>query len=307
MNRTASNRYIGRFAPSPSGPLHFGSLIAALGSYLQARSHQGLWLLRIEDLDPPREVPGAADAILRTLDAFGLHWDGPIVYQSQRHHAYCAVLDKLARQGLTYHCHCTRKMISAAGGFYNGHCRDLALPAENAATRLVMDRPVYRFHDRLQGDISVPGALAEEDFIVRRRDGLYAYNLAVVVDDAEAGITEVVRGADLLDPTVRQIALYRMLKAPEPGWLHLPLALYAGNKLSKQNHAPALDDRQPGKALWHALDFLGQEPPPALFGAGAAELLHWACRHWRLDRVPGRPNIELKCADSSHFQRPALL
>ncbi|MFP2771043.1 tRNA glutamyl-Q(34) synthetase GluQRS [Oceanisphaera sp. KMM 10153] len=307
MNKTAPNRYIGRFAPSPSGPLHFGSLIAALGSYLQARSHQGLWLLRIEDLDPPREVPGAADAILRTLDAFGLHWDGTALYQSRRLDVYQAVLDELARQGLTYHCRCTRKMVSATGGFYNGHCRDLALPAEHAAIRLVMDQPVCGFNDRLQGDISVPEALAEEDFIVRRRDGLYAYNLAVVVDDAEAGITEVVRGADLLDPTVRQIALYQMLNAPEPDWLHLPLALYSGHKLSKQNHAPALDDRQPGKALWHALDFLGQEPPSAFFGAGAAELLHWACRHWRLDRVPGRPNIELKCADSSHFQHPALL
>ncbi|OIN09620.1 tRNA glutamyl-Q(34) synthetase GluQRS [Oceanisphaera psychrotolerans] len=307
MKKTAPDRYTGRFAPSPSGPLHFGSLIAALGSYLQARSNQGQWLLRIEDLDPPREVPGAADDILRTLDAFGLYWDGTPVYQSQRHDYYRAILDDWEKRGLTYHCHCTRKMISASGGFYNGHCRERALPARNAAVRLQMNQPVYGFHDRLQGTVSVPPALAEEDFIVRRRDGLYAYNLAVTVDDAEAGITEVVRGADLLEPTVRQIALYRLLGSPEPHWLHLPLAVYSGHKLSKQNHAPALDARQPGPALWQALHFLGQHPPPALFGAEPAELLSWACQCWRLEQVPPGPHIELNCADSSHFQRPALL
>lgn len=307
MNNSAPKPYIGRFAPSPSGPLHFGSLIAALGSYLQARSQQGSWLLRIEDLDPPREVPGAADAILHTLDAFGLHWDGPLVYQSQRLEAYQAVLDDWARLGLTYHCHCTRKMIAASGGFYNGHCRNLALTDQQAATRLVMEQPVYQFHDRLQGTINIPNALAEEDFIVRRRDGLYAYNLAVVLDDAAAGITEVVRGADLLEPTGRQIALYRLLKAPLPHWLHLPLASYGGHKLSKQNHAPALDVHHPGNALWQALDFLGQQPPLDLFGAETAELLSWALLNWRLNKVPNKTNIELRCVDSSHFQHSALL
>ena len=307
MNNSAPKPYVGRFAPSPSGPLHFGSLIAALGSYLQARSQQGLWLLRIEDLDPPREVPGAADDILHTLDAFGLHWDGPLVYQSQRLDAYQAALDSWARLGLTYHCRCTRKMVAASGGFYNGHCRNLALTDRQAATRLVMEKPVYHFHDRLQGTINIPHAMAEEDFIVRRRDGLYAYNLAVVLDDAEAGITEVVRGADLLEPTGRQIALYHMLKVPVPRWLHLPLAFHAGHKLSKQNHAPALDAQQPSKALWQALDFLGQQPPLALLGASPLELLSWAQLNWCLDKVPNKTNIELRCVDSSHFQRPALL
>ncbi|WP_417617308.1 tRNA glutamyl-Q(34) synthetase GluQRS [Oceanisphaera sp.] len=307
MNNSAPRPYIGRFAPSPSGPLHFGSLVAALGSYLQARSQQGLWLLRIEDLDPPREVPGAADAILHTLDAFGLHWDGPLVYQSQRLGAYQAVLDSWSRLGLTYHCRCTRKMISASGGFYNGHCRNLALPDQEAATRLVMNRPVYHFHDQLQGTVRIPRALAEEDFIIRRRDGLYAYNLAVVLDDADAGITEVVRGADLLEPSGRQISLYQMLKAPVPRWLHLPLASHSGHKLSKQNHAPALDIQQPGQALWQALDFLGQQPPADLFGAGSSELLSWAQLNWRLSLIPKKTNIELRCVGSSHFQRPALL
>ncbi|WP_417607383.1 tRNA glutamyl-Q(34) synthetase GluQRS [Oceanimonas baumannii] len=306
MNNTAPDRYTGRFAPSPSGPLHFGSLIAALGSYLQARSQSGQWLVRIEDLDPPREVPGAADDILRTLDAFGLHWDGELVYQSRRHDRYQEILDSWAADELTYHCHCTRKQITAAGGLYSGHCRELNLPAHNAAVRLKMTAPVYGFHDRLQGTVKVAAALAEEDFIVRRRDGFYAYNLAVVIDDMDAGITEVVRGADLLEPTARQIALYRLLKAHEPGWLHLPLAMFQGHKLSKQNHAPALDKKTPGNALWQALSFLGQQPPSQLFGAGAEELLSWAVPNWHLNKVPPGPQIALNYADSSHFQRPAL-
>ncbi|OXY80490.1 tRNA glutamyl-Q(34) synthetase GluQRS [Oceanimonas doudoroffii] len=306
MNTTAPDRYTGRFAPSPSGPLHFGSLVAALGSYLQARSLAGRWLVRMEDLDPPREVPGAADDILRTLDAFGLHWDGELVYQSRRHGRYQQILDDWASRGLIYHCHCTRKQIAAAGGLYTGHCRELGLPAKNAAVRLKMTTPVYGFEDGLQGAVSVDERLSEEDFIVRRRDGLYAYNLAVVIDDMDAGVTQVVRGADLLEPTVRQIALYRLLHAPEPGWLHLPLAVHGGHKLSKQNHAPALDTRAPGHALWQALTFLGQQPPTDLFGAGATELLAWAVRNWRLEKVPKGPQIELNCTDSSHFQRPAL-
>ncbi|MGB5853741.1 MAG: tRNA glutamyl-Q(34) synthetase GluQRS [Oceanisphaera sp.] len=293
MNNSAPKPYIGRFAPSPSGPLHFGSLVAALGSYLQAKSQQGSWLLRIEDLDPPREVPGAADAILHTLDAFGLHWDGPLVYQSQRLSDYQDTLHDWARAGLTYHCHCTRKMIAASGGFYNGHCRNLALTSQQAATRLVMAQPVYHFYDQLQGTINIPRSLAEEDFIIRRRDGLYAYNLAVVLDDAQAGITEVVRGADLLEPTGRQIAVYQLLKSPIPNWLHLPLASRAGLKLSKQNHAPALDVNHPSKALWQALNFLGQQPPAQLLRADVAEQLNWARLNWSLDKVPGRTNIEL--------------
>lgn len=301
MTAATPDRYTGRFAPSPSGPLHFGSLVAALGSYLQAKAHRGRWLLRIEDLDPPREVPGAADAILRTLDNFGLHWDGPLVYQSQRHEQYQAILDDWARRELTYCCHCSRKSISEAGGYYPGHCRTRYRSPKGAAIRLKMDNPVYGFEDRLQGHIQVPGALAEEDFTVRRRDGLYAYNLAVVIDDRDAGITEVVRGADLLEPTVRQIALYRLLQAPEPGWLHLPLAVTAGHKLSKQNHAPAVNARRAGVLLWRALDFLGQQPPHALQGADAATVLAWGQANWSLSRIPAQPKIELDRADVSHF------
>lgn len=293
MNNSAPKPYIGRFAPSPSGPLHFGSLIAALGSYLQAKHHQGSWLLRIEDLDPPREILGAADDILFTLDAFGLHWDGPVVYQSQRLDAYQARLDQWARLGLTYYCHCSRKTIAESGGFYTGHCRGLNLSPAQAATRLLMTNPVYEFVDQLQGPVQIPRALAEEDFIVRRRDGFYAYNLAVVLDDAAAGITEVVRGADLLEPTGRQISLYETLQAPIPSWLHLPLALVAGNKLSKQNHAPALDLSQAGRQLCQALIFLGQAPPAALMQAPVNEILDWAVSHWQLTQVPSTTQIEL--------------
>ncbi|ART80247.1 tRNA glutamyl-Q(34) synthetase GluQRS [Oceanisphaera avium] len=293
MNTTAPKPYIGRFAPSPSGPLHFGSLIAALGSFLQARHHQGRWLLRIEDLDPPREVPGAADEILFSLDAFGLHWDGPVLYQSQRLDVYQHLLEQWEKRGLTYYCHCSRKEIAESGGFYNGHCRYLNLGAKGSGTRLIMSNPVYEFVDLLQGKVKIDRALAEEDFIVRRRDGFYAYNLAVVIDDAHTGISEVVRGADLLAPTGRQISLYQQLNAPVPSWLHLPLATVAGNKLSKQNHAPALDINHASNQLCQALRFLGQAPPATLATAPVAEVLAWAIAHWQLQQVPKTTQIAL--------------
>ncbi|MBP4039862.1 tRNA glutamyl-Q(34) synthetase GluQRS [Aeromonas sp. SrichE-2G] len=284
--------YVGRFAPSPSGPLHFGSLVAALGSFLQARSRQGHWLVRIEDIDPPREMPGAAGLILQTLEDHGLAWDGEVMYQSRRHERYDEIIARLYDAGDLYWCHCTRREIMASGGFYNGHCRTLGLAAEGCAARLRQHHPVYRFEDALQGEITVPAALAEEDFIVRRRDGLYAYNLAVVVDDMDSGITEIVRGADLLEPTVRQIALYQTLGAPVPAWVHLPLAVLAdGNKLSKQNHAPALARDERSQALWQALAFLGQCPPPELKAGSVDEIIAWGITHWRLDRVPRQQKI----------------
>ncbi len=284
--------YIGRFAPSPSGPLHFGSLIAAVGSYLRARSQQGRWLVRIEDLDPPREQPGAADSILRTLEQFGLFWDGNVVYQSQRHARYQAVLDDLYRAGKTYHCRCTRAQIHAAGGFYPGTCRDQHYPPENAAVRLKVDSPCLSFHDQLLGLVEVEPRLAGEDFILKRRDGLFAYNLAVVVDDADSGITEVVRGADLLDPTVRQITLYQQLGWKVPDWLHLPLALQDnGLKLSKQNHAPSIEDLPVVATLGKALAFLGQPLPDDMTGMTAEALLAWAVKHWQLSFVPTTASV----------------
>ncbi len=208
--------YIGRFAPSPSGDLHFGSLITAIGSYLQARACQGKWLIRIDDIDPPREVPGAASRILYALEHYGLHWDGEILYQSHRHEAYRHILNQLQQQGLSYYCTCPRQRIQQANGFYDRNCRELNLPVNHASIRLKQNNPVYGFKDKLQGYLNADPVMAEEDFIIHRRDGLFAYNLVVVIDDDYQGVTEVVRGADLIEPTVRQIALYQQLNLNVP-------------------------------------------------------------------------------------------
>ena len=276
--------YIGRFAPSPSGALHFGSLVAALGSYLQARAQQGRWLVRIEDIDPPREVPGAADAILRQLEHYGLRWDGEVLWQSQRHDAYRERLAWLKAQGLCYYCTCPRARIHSVGGVYDGHCRDLGLGAENAALRLRQTRPVLGFYDRLRGDIITDESLAREDFIIHRRDGLFAYNLAVVVDDHFQGVTEIVRGADLIEPTVRQISLYQHFGWQPPDYIHLPLALNAeGNKLSKQNHAPALPEGDPRPEIVRALQFLKQPVADDWRDLSLEALLTNAVADWRLE------------------------
>lgn len=297
------SHYVGRFAPSPSGDLHFGSLIAALGSYLQARAQHGQWLVRIEDIDPPREVAGAAARILSALERYGLHWDGQVIYQSQRQEAYRATLDWLRQQDLSYYCTCTRSRIQQIGGLYDGHCRSLRLGPQGAAIRLRQSAPVYGFHDRLQGELRADPALAREDFIIRRRDGLFAYNLAVVIDDHFQGVTEIVRGADLIEPTVRQIALYHQLQAPVPTYLHLPLALGAnGIKLSKQNHAPALPTGDPRPVLIEALRFLHQPLPESWQDLDLPLLLGWAIRHWQLEKVPRRLAIPL-CENTTAFSK----
>ncbi|KEY60736.1 tRNA glutamyl-Q(34) synthetase GluQRS [Serratia sp. DD3] len=288
------SHYVGRFAPSPSGDLHFGSLIAALGSYLQARAQHGQWLVRIEDIDPPREVAGAADRILTTLEHYGLHWDGQVLYQSQRLDAYRATLDCLQQQGASYYCTCTRQRIQQLGGLYDGHCRQLRLGPQGAAIRLRQSNPIYTFNDRLQGELQADPALAEEDFIIRRRDDLFAYNLAVVIDDHFQGVTEIVRGADLIAPTVRQIALYQQLQAPVPHYIHLPLALgHHGIKLSKQNQAPALPSGDPRPTLIKALKFLQQPQPESWQDLSLSLLLNWAVQHWCLENVPRQRAIHL--------------
>ncbi|MEQ9861025.1 tRNA glutamyl-Q(34) synthetase GluQRS [Pectobacterium cacticida] len=284
---TQSDRYVGRFAPSPSGDLHFGSLIAALGSYLQARSQQGRWLVRIEDIDPPREIPGAASRILQQLEHYGLYWDGDVMYQSQRHARYHEILQQLQQQGMSYYCTCTRSRIQQLGGRYDGHCRTLNLPDKNAALRLRQTMPVFHFHDRLRGELYADAALAQEDFIIRRRDGLFAYNLAVVIDDNDQGVTEIVRGADLIEPTVRQLSLYQQLGYAIPTYVHLPLVLNEeGNKLSKQNHAPALPHGDPRPVLLAALQFLHQPLPENGQDMSLSALIAWAIAHWSLERVP---------------------
>ncbi|HFZ8995086.1 TPA: tRNA glutamyl-Q(34) synthetase GluQRS [Citrobacter freundii] len=283
----SDTRYIGRFAPSPSGELHFGSLIAALGSYLQARAQNGIWRVRIEDIDPPREVPGAADTILRQLEHYGLHWDGEVLWQSRRHDAYREALAWLYDRGLSYYCTCSRARIQSIGGIYDGHCRDLQHGPAGAAVRIKQSSSVTQFTDLLRGTIKVNPALAGEDFIIHRRDGLFAYNLAVVVDDHFQGVTEIVRGADLIEPTVRQISLYRQFGWREPDYLHLPLALNEqGAKLSKQNHAPALPANDPRPILINALRFLGQPVDIIWQDVSVEELLLFAVHHWTLTAVP---------------------
>jgi glutamyl-Q tRNA(Asp) synthetase len=290
--------YVGRFAPSPSGPLHFGSLIAAVGSFLEARRHGGRWLLRIEDVDAPRTVPGAAEAIIATLARFGFEWDGDVAWQSARSKTYGAALARLQAEGHAYPCACSRREIAdsalARDGSprYPGTCRD-GLPAGRAARAWrVHARGVVCFDDAIQGLQREDLAADIGDFIVRRADGLYAYQLAVVVDDAEAGVTHVVRGADLLESTGRQILLQRLLGLPQPAYAHLPVATgAAGEKLSKQTRAPALDAAGAPAALVAALAFLGQQPPAALGHAPLAAVWAWARAHWRLDRVPRRRQL----------------
>ncbi len=290
----------GRFAPSPTGPLHFGSLVAALGSYLNARAENGKWLVRMEDLDPPREESGAADNILRTLDQLGFEWDGDIVYQSQRFDLYRDAILELSRKGLTYHCTCSRRDIAQFGlpGIegvrYPGTCRTAGHKSEQASTRIVTNDEEVIFVDRLQGEQAQKLQSDIGDFIIQRRDGLMAYQIAVVVDDAEQGITEVVRGSDLLDSTARQIYLQQLLDLSTPEYIHLPIAVDAqGNKLSKQTGAPAIDINKGPQVIFRALEFLGQRPPKELSGAATAELMDWGINQWQLENVPATKAIRL--------------
>ena len=297
----ALNRRVarGRFAPSPTGPLHFGSLIAALGSFLEARYQGGEWLLRIEDVDTPRTAPGATTAILRALERYGLHWDGPVVYQSQRTAHYQAALESLLAAGLAYPCTCTRRELTHCprgrdgAPLYPGTCRaGPRRPDRPPALRLQVTDALIQFRDAIQGDYRQRLAREVGDFVLRRADGLFAYQLAVVVDDAVQGITQVVRGADLLDSTPRQIVLQRLLGLPTPDYAHLPVVVDArGDKLSKQTGAPPLDERHPGPTLWAALRFLGQQPPPELAGETVPTLIAWAAAHWNLAAIPTSATI----------------
>ncbi len=280
--------YIGRFAPTPSGPLHFGSLVAALGSYLDARARGGQWLVRIEDLDPPREMPGAADNILRTLDQFGLHWDGAVLYQSGRIDAYHAALEALRSVGRVYYCTCSRKTLAPFAGVYPGFCRtQFAPPAEgSAAVRFRLPEGGITFEDRLQGSQGSAFALLGDPTILRK-DGLFAYQLAVVVDDQFQGVNQVVRGADLLSSTPWQLALQEALGYRTPDYAHLPLIMNAdGQKLSKQNLAPALDERARVPLLARALSALGQTLPEGWIESSAAELLQQATARFDWSRIP---------------------
>lgn len=285
--------YRGRFAPSPTGPLHFGSLVAAVGSYLEAKVHHGQWLVRMEDLDPPREQPGAADLILKTLEIYGFEWDGSVLYQSRRSPFYEVALASLREQGWLYPCGCTRKEIADSGlrgiegPVYPGTCRTALHGKEMRAWRVKTDMAEIAFNDAIQGPQSQILQRDVGDFVLKRADGFYAYQLAVVVDDAEQGITDIVRGADLLDSTPRQIHLQHLLSLATPHYAHLPVAANAaGEKLSKQTLAAPLDLTNVTPALWKALVFLGQEPPLEIKAAPIKAVWEWAIGNWRLSRIP---------------------
>lgn len=288
--------YVGRFAPSPTGPLHFGSLVAALGSYLDAKAHHGRWLLRMEDVDTPRNVPGAADSILRILEAYGFEWDGTLLWQSARQEAYQAALDQLLVLGKAYGCVCSRREIADSatglavdgGKVYPGTCRSgLAPGLVPRAWRLRVSEAEVCFQDRLQGLLCQQLERDVGDFVLRRADGLFAYQLAVVVDDAWQGVSHVVRGADLLDSTPRQIWLQQQLGLAPPTYAHLPVvANEAGEKLSKQTLAQAVEVAQAGPNLVAALAFLGQDPPPELARTSVSEIWRWAGQAWRFDNIP---------------------
>ena len=289
----AVSPYIGRFAPSPTGPLHKGSLLAALASFLDARANGGQWLLRIDDLDPPREVPGAADRILKQLDDHGLHWDGPVLYQSTRLSAYKEALQQLSQANRLYACYCNRARLRTLGGCYDGACRGHSL---NACTRLP-DKPhsirirlpepsVITLDDLIQGqqlfDLGKGG-----DFILWRRDQLPAYQLACSLDDGYQGISHVIRGSDLLDSTPRQMHLFHCLGLKTPQYGHIPVLINAqGQKLSKQNHAPELDSNRALTSLIDCLGLLGFSTPLELQKASIRRVLDWAIGHWQLRAIP---------------------
>jgi len=280
--------YRGRFAPSPTGPLHAGSLVAALGSWLLARVAGGQWLVRIEDVDRPREVPGAADAQLAALAAFGMESDLPVVRQSDRGAIYRDALDRLLASGMAFPCSCSRSELAAAGGI---HRRCVAtVPRPQPAVRLrVADGSHVGFEDDLQGRYAQDVDREVGDFVLLRADGFWAYQLAVVVDDAEQGVTDVVRGADLLDSTPRQILLQRALGLPTPRYLHLPLLLDAdGHKLSKSSAALPVDPADPVPALQHCWSLLGQDPAPLRGQNKVDALLRRAIMHFERARLPAR-------------------
>ena len=286
--------YRGRFAPSPTGDLHLGTLLAAVGSYLQAKVNQGEWLMRIEDVDTTRRVEGAADALLRALQGFGFEWDGAEIYQSQRTELYQSALEELSQKDLIYPCTCSRKQL-AGEDVYAGHCRHRHLPLkEEHALRLRIEDKIVSFDDRVIGHYQQQLANECGDFIIKRKDGLFAYQLAVVVDDAEQGITEIVRGVDLLDSTPRQIYLQQQLDLEQPDYLHLPLLIDEhGQKLGKSTGAAALDLKQPVASLHLALTLLGQQPPEELARDQLSQLWLWAIKNWNRKLIP-KQNIVIK-------------
>ncbi len=290
--------YRGRFAPTPSGPLHFGSLVTAVGSYLDAKHNNGTWFVRIDNLDPLREKVGATDSILRTLDAYGFQWDEKVIYQSNRSEAYQAAINTLDEMDIIYYCNCSRKQLNARckqgeyGAIYDGKCYNRNLFVNSSYSKRLKVSGRVSFKDRLQGVVSQDLSAEVGDFVLKRKDELYTYHLAVVVDDFDLGATHVIRGGDLLALTPQQIYIQRKLGIKQPIYAHLPLALQQdGRKLSKSAMANAVDYNQPVPTLWKALSFLGQRPPTELKYQSLDELWNWAKSNWLLCELPKEDRI----------------
>jgi glutamyl-Q tRNA(Asp) synthetase len=288
--------YIGRFAPSPTGPLHFGSLLAAVASYLQARKYDGRWLVRIEDIDPPREQAGADRLILDALQAYGFEWDGPVSYQSESLNLHQAAVDDLLQRKLAYPCQCSRRMLADVpvgplGAIYPGTCRD-GCSGTDVAIRVRTHDESIEFEDSLQGTIVQRLESESGDFIIKRRDGLIAYHLAVVVDDQQQCISEIVRGVDLLDSTPRQIHLQRLLGSGTPDYLHIPVAINPdGQKLSKLTGASGISIDAPRPTLVAALAALRQVVTPELGHSTLSEIWDWATAHWNPAELSGLTSV----------------
>ena len=292
-SKSSTPHYVGRFAPSPTGALHFGSLLAAIASYLDAKTRNGQWLVRMEDLDPPRETPEAAHEILRQLEAFGLYWDKVVLYQSSRLDAYREVLEHIEKEKLCYNCICSRQQVKAMGSVYDGSCRNkICLPEDPSAIRLQTEPVMIEFNDLIQGQFSQQIEAETGDFVIRRKDKLFAYQLAVVVDDEFQQVSHIIRGYDLLDSTPRQIYLQSKLDYHTPCYGHVPVVVNElGQKLSKQHFAEpvCLDNSQ--STLFLGLKYLGQNPPAELEQMPILQQLAWAMENWDIQAVPKLANI----------------
>lgn len=288
LNANDTIRYTGRFAPSPSGPLHFGSLLTAIASYLDARSNNGIWLLRIDNIDPPREPRGAIESILKTLDNFGLYWDKKEIYQSDRYPVYQSALSQLSEQGRLFYCQCTRAKLSSSN-IYPGFCHSNTSEIPESAVRIQIDEGVLTFNDGLQGNFNIDKQTEIGDFILRRKDQLWAYQLATALDDSLDGITHVVRGIDLLESSYRQVWLQQILKTPSPDYAHLPVIVGKnGQKLSKQNHAEPVESYGIRNSLLTAFNLLGLPEVPDM---ETKDLLDWATNNWDLSRLKNKKEI----------------
>jgi glutamyl-Q tRNA(Asp) synthetase len=296
MQSRESIGYVGRFAPSPTGPLHFGSLVAAVASYLEARRNNGLWLLRVEDIDPPREQAGASDSILRALERYGFEWDGETTFQSASLEAHEAAVASLLERQLAYPCGCSRRDLSGAprgplGAIYPGTCRN-GTDAIETAIRAQIDSSDIVFEDSVQGRVAHNLDTDSGDFVIRRRDGLIAYQLAVVVDDEIQGVTDVLRGIDLIDSTPRQIWLQRLLGFRTPGYAHIPVITHPnGDKLSKLTAAPGIPLDRVEELLFDALIALNQGPPEELSSESIQSIWAWAVKNWQLGKITGVTKI----------------